>query len=162
MKTTSKWRRHQKWRWPKNEDDLENLPPLQIFTLSPSPPHEKNTWTFSWWLLTLTAIPQLMLNRKRYQVSKPEMEFRRMNSIYTAFPMRVQTEKTTYSALRYFSPFWSPLHGSKCLTEANSCFLLRMAWLCIQSVVLCVHFIPSHKTLTLSHTHKKARKLRKI
>ena len=63
--------------------------------------------------------PQVMLNRKSYQASKPEMEFHMMNIIYAALSMRAQTEKTTfsckddctltkhtrrwtYSALRYF------------------------------------------------------------
>ena len=36
-------------------------------------------WNFSWWFLTLTAIPQLMLNRKWYQVYNPEMEFHMIN-----------------------------------------------------------------------------------
>ena len=74
---------------------------------------------FYWWLLPMTATPQLMLNRKWYQVSKPEMEFHMINIIYAALPMCAQTEKTTfsckddctltnhtrrwtYSALRYF------------------------------------------------------------
>ena len=76
---------------------LKTGPPLQIFILSPSPPHEKITWNFSWWLLTLTATPQLMLNRKWYQASKPEMEFHMMNTMYAALPMHAQTEKMTFS-----------------------------------------------------------------
>ena len=45
----------------------------------------------------MTARPQLMLNRKSYQVSKPEMDFHMINIIYAALPMRAQTEKTTFS-----------------------------------------------------------------
>ena len=45
----------------------------------------------------MTARPQLMLNRKSYQVSKPEMEFHMINIINAALPMRTQTEKTTFS-----------------------------------------------------------------
>ena len=83
--------------------------------------------------------PQLMLNRKWYQVSKPEMEFHMINIIYASLPLCAQTDKTTfsckddfketkhtrrwtYSTLRYFSLFWSPLHGSMCLTKAYSSY----------------------------------------
>ena len=40
---------------------------------------------------------QLILNRKCYQVSKPEMELRMIDMKYAALPMRAQTEKTTFS-----------------------------------------------------------------
>ena len=46
---------------------------------------------FVWLLLTMTATPQLMLNRKRYQASKPEMEFHMINMMYAALPMRATT-----------------------------------------------------------------------
>ena len=52
---------------------------------------------FCWWLLTLTARPQLMLNQKWYQVSKLEMEFSMINIIYAALLMHAQTEKMTFS-----------------------------------------------------------------
>ena len=81
-----------------------------------------------WWLLPMTATPQLMLNRKRYQASKPELEFHMINMIYAALSMRTQTEKTTlsckdnctltkhtrrwtYSALRYFLSNQSIIEG---------------------------------------------------
>ena len=38
--------------------------------------------------LTSTAMGQLILNRKCYQVSKPEMELHMINMIYAALPMR--------------------------------------------------------------------------
>ena len=38
-----------------------------------------------------------MLNQKWYQASKPEMEFHMINIMYSAWPMRAQTEKTTFS-----------------------------------------------------------------
>ena len=49
------------------------------------------------WLFSITAKPQLMLNRKWYQASKPEMEFHMINIIYAALSIRAQTEKTTFS-----------------------------------------------------------------
>ena len=49
----------------------------------------------------MTATPQLMLNRKGYQVSKPEMEFHMINIISVALPMHAQTEKTTFHAKTY-------------------------------------------------------------
>ena len=143
MKTTSKWRQPQKWRPPQkwrqhqklrwlknennlkceddlyNEDNLKNWPspPKNLFCPPPLP--LKNNLKFFWWLLTVTATPQLMLNRKWYQGSKPEMEFHMMNIIYAALSISAQAKKTTfsckddctltkhkwcwtYSALRYF------------------------------------------------------------
>ena len=38
-----------------------------------------------------------MLNRKYYQVSKPEIDFHIINIIYAALPMHAQIEKTTFS-----------------------------------------------------------------
>ena len=40
---------------------------------------------------------KLILNRKCYQVSEPEIVLRMTNIIYTALPMRTQTQKTTFS-----------------------------------------------------------------
>ena len=37
------------------------------------------------WLLTLTATAQLTLNRKSYQLSKPEIEFHVMEEMFAAF-----------------------------------------------------------------------------
>ena len=45
----------------------------------------------------MTATPQLMLNRKWYQASKPEMEFHMINMLYAVLPLRARTEKTTFS-----------------------------------------------------------------
>ena len=44
----------------------------------------------------MTATPQLMLSRKLYQVSKPEMEFHMINIIYAALPMCAQTVNMTF------------------------------------------------------------------
>ena len=84
----------------KNEDDLKmkmtsKIAPPSKFFWAPLP--LKNYLKFFWWLLTVTATPQLMLNRKWYQGSKPEMEFHMMNIIYAALSISAQTEKTTFS-----------------------------------------------------------------
>ena len=70
-------------------------PPLLIFFAPPPLPW--NYLKFFLWLLTVTAIPQLMLNRKWYQASKPEMEFHMINITYAALHMREQTENTTFA-----------------------------------------------------------------
>ena len=44
----------------------------------------------------MTAMGQLILNRKCYQVFKPEMEFNMLNIIYVALRMCTHTEKTTF------------------------------------------------------------------
>ena len=78
----------------KNEEDLKNWPSPPFFFGSPPPLPLKNLpEVFCWWLLTLTARPQLMLNRKWYQVSKPEMEFHIINIMYAALPMRAHTNR---------------------------------------------------------------------
>ena len=46
-------------------------------------------------LLTLTATAQLTLNRKSYQLSKPEIEFHMMEEMYAALCMCTCAEKTT-------------------------------------------------------------------
>ena len=95
MKTTWKWRQPQKWSWPKNWRRPQKLAhPSKTF---PPRLHLKNYLKFFWWLLTVTATPQLMLNRKLFQDSKPEMEFHMINIIYAEFSIRAQTEKTTFS-----------------------------------------------------------------
>ena len=53
--------------------------PLQIL-FAPLP--LKNYLNLFWRLLTMTATPQLLLNRKWYHVSKPEMEFHMINKTY--------------------------------------------------------------------------------
>ena len=60
-------------------------------------PRLNNYLKFYWWPLVLTATPQLMLNRKWYQASKPEIEFNIINMMYVALPRHPQTEKTTFS-----------------------------------------------------------------
>ena len=57
---------------------------------------QKTYLKFFWWLLTVTATPQLMLNRKWYQVSTPEMEFHIINITYAALLLHAQTERTTF------------------------------------------------------------------
>ena len=79
----------------KKGDGFENWPSPPIF-FAPLPSLWKITWNFSWWLLTVTATPQLMLNQKWYQASKPEMEFHMINIKHAALPMRAQREKTTF------------------------------------------------------------------
>ena len=70
----------------KNEDVLKNyLPTPQQFC--PPPPITILPELF-WWPLILTATPQMMLSRKCYQVSKPEIEFHIMNIMYAALHMR--------------------------------------------------------------------------
>ena len=54
------------------------------------------TWKKCLWLLTLTATAQLTLNRKSYQLSKPEKEFHVMEDMYAASPMRMSAEKMTF------------------------------------------------------------------
>ena len=43
--------------------------------------------------LTLTATPQMMLNRKYYQVSKTEIEFHMIDIMYMVLHMRAHTKK---------------------------------------------------------------------
>ena len=57
--------------------------PSNFFALSP--PLKKLPEIFLW-LFSITAKPQLMLNRKWYQASKQEMEFHMINIIYVALP----------------------------------------------------------------------------
>ena len=76
----------------KKGDGFENWPAPPILS-APLPSPWKITWNFSWWLLTVTATPQLMLNRKWYQTSKPEMEFHMINMIHAALPMCAEREK---------------------------------------------------------------------
>ena len=54
------------------------------------------SWKKYFRLLTLTATAQLTLNRKSYQLSKPEKEFHVMEEMYTASRMHVCIEKTTF------------------------------------------------------------------
>ena len=47
-------------------------------------------------LLTLTDTAQLTLNRKSYQLSKPEIEFHVMEEMYAALRKCACAEKTTF------------------------------------------------------------------
>ena len=47
-------------------------------------------------MLTLTAMPQLIVNRKCYQVLKPEIKFKMMNEIYAALRMGTHIQKRRY------------------------------------------------------------------
>ena len=47
-------------------------------------------------LLILTATAQLTLNRKSYQLSKPEIEFHVMEEMYAALRKCMSAEKTTF------------------------------------------------------------------
>ena len=62
---------------------LKISPPLRIFFCRPSL-LLKIIWNFSWWLLTVTATPHLMLNWKWYQASKSKMEFHMINVIISS------------------------------------------------------------------------------
>ena len=114
-----KWRQPQKWRWPqfkswamphsglkinkiirsgpkkrRRPQKWKSALPSNFFVIfTPLTSPWKITWIFSWWLLTVTATPQLMLNRKWYQASKLEMDFHMINIIPAALPMRAQREK---------------------------------------------------------------------
>ena len=79
-KTTWKCRRSQKLALPS-----------KIVFAPHTPVPLKNYLNFFWWPLTMTATPQLMLNRKWYQASKPEMEFHMIKMMYAALPMRAPT-----------------------------------------------------------------------
>ena len=61
-------------------------------------------------LLTLTATAQLTLNRKSYQLSKPEIEFHVMKEMYAALRMCACAEKTTFlgkdDLTTYSEIFW--------------------------------------------------------
>ena len=67
----------------KNENDLKNEKDLENVD-DPLPSPWKITLHFSWWLLTKTATPQLILNWKWYQASKPEIEFHMINIVQAA------------------------------------------------------------------------------
>ena len=62
-----------------------------------------------------TATPQLTLNRKCYQVSKPEMEFPMIDIIYAALPMRAQIERRHFDAkttrANLYMKYWSGPKG---------------------------------------------------
>ena len=81
MKTSSKikwpkkWRRPQKWRQPHKLFLPQNffLPPPQLKRILPD---------ISLWPLTSTAMGELILDRKCYQLFKLEMEFNMLNMIY--------------------------------------------------------------------------------
>ena len=62
------------------------LPEISFDTLSP---------------LTSTDTGQLILNRKCYQGSEPEIVLHMINIIYAALPMCGQTDKTTFSCKDY-------------------------------------------------------------
>ena len=77
-------------------------PPLQILFCPPSLPLRITENVF-WWPLKVTATPQLMLNRKGYQASKPKMECHMINMMYAALPMKrrhLHAKTTVY--------WWSP------------------------------------------------------
>ena len=46
---------------------------------------EESYLNFFWWPLTSTAMRQMILNQKCYQVSKPEMELHMIDIIYMVF-----------------------------------------------------------------------------
>ena len=54
------------------------------------------TVQFFLWPLTSTVTGQLILNRKCYQVSKPEMELLMIHEIHAALLMHAKTEKTKF------------------------------------------------------------------
>ena len=117
------------------------------------PPLTEYYLQFILWAFTLAATAQLILNRKCYEVSKPEMELHMINIIYAALPMRAQTEKTAFSckddctltkhtrrwphsALRYFffRAFWS-LNATSLYKALSVCMLciasVQSLWACL-------------------------------
>ena len=97
MKTTSTMKTTTKWIWPKIWICPWKLALPSKTIPAPLPYRRKITWNFSRWLFTLTDTPQLMLNQKWYQGSKPEMEFHLINIIYVALSISAPTQKTTFS-----------------------------------------------------------------
>ena len=88
IKVTQKGRQPQKWKWPQIWRQMKKIskqfcpPPFPPITILPE---------LFWRPLILTATPQMMLSRKCYQVSKPEIEFHMMNIMYAALHMRAHT-----------------------------------------------------------------------
>ena len=74
----------------------------------------------------MTATPQLMINRKWYQASEPEMEFHMINMIYAALSMRARLERSIFLTGRdqsfahtyVYAWDWS-FHGTSCALEIN-------------------------------------------
>ena len=117
------------------------LPSKNCLPPPPSPPLRNYLIFFFWWPLTVTATPQLMLNRKWYQASKPEMEFHMINMMYAALPMRAtttfsckddciltkHTRRWTYSPLR--------LQYDLCRTSLTNSYLFGRL---IRHIVACL------------------------
>ena len=79
------------------------------------PPLKRILPEIFWWPLTSTATGQLILNRKCYQVFKPEMELHMINIVYAALSMREQIEKTTFlwkdDQCKPLHLYWSGVNG---------------------------------------------------
>ena len=101
-----------------------------------------------WWLLTVTATPQLMLNRKWYQASKPEMEFNKRHC-----PRRYKQKRRHFHAQTTVH-WWSPhgaghilFCGSFCCCCPHTCSWFKWAeayWLTFVGLV----FLKSHIRLS--------------
>ena len=101
MKMTSKMKMTSNMKTNKDELKNEDVPkncPQPKNNFAPPPPSPFTILPdFFLRPLTLTATTQMMLNRKCYQVSKPEIEFHMMDIMYAALHMRAHTKKTTFS-----------------------------------------------------------------
>ena len=75
----------------KNEDVLKNCPLTQQQFCPALPLLLRYYLIFFLRPLTLTATPKMMLNRKCYQVSKPEIEFHMKDIMYVALHIRTHT-----------------------------------------------------------------------
>ena len=70
--------------WQKNENNPKNEHKFRYY----SDLKIKTTYKIN---VTEKATPQMMLNRKCYQVSKPEIEFHMIDIMYAALHMRAHT-----------------------------------------------------------------------
>ena len=110
VKTTSKMKMTWKWRRPQKLA----LPSKMFFAPLPL----KRYLNFFWWLLPMTATPQLMLNRKWYQASKPEMEFHMINMMYRHCPCAHGQKRRDFHAKTTVN--WRSTHGAGHIPQCAS------------------------------------------
>merc|ERR1712074_437970 len=74
-------------------------------------------------LFTLTAMPQLTVNRKCYQVLKPEIEFHMMNEIYAALRIctHIQKRRHFYAKTTNANIYMKGLAQCRGLTRHCAC-----------------------------------------
>ena len=94
----------------------------------------KNYLIFFWLPLTVTGTPQLMLNRKWYQASRPEMEFHMINMMNALTnrkdncTLTKHTRRWTYSAVFFY--LYSVSLGDALTTDAVRPFFLNTCIVC--------------------------------